>query len=116
MSNTTIALSDLRFDAGTALISNNQGLRGELRARSEDKTALLTASLASLEPDHASPERRAVCHLSVKLELRNADGSVYPFATDVEEYMYYGDDPGDHLQDLLHEGELVHYLETADAV
>lgn len=105
---------NFQFDANLALVRHNQGLAGELRARSTDGKALLTATLASREPDCADEDRRACCMLSLQLAVTNpAGGAPLQYSAVVSDYVYHGDDPGDHLQDLLAAEELLGYFAEA---
>lgn len=113
----TLSPRDFQFDANLAFVHHNQGLAGELKARSTDGKALLTATLASREPDCADEDRRACCSLSLQLLVANpAGGAPLQFSTVVPDYVYHGEDPGDHLHDLLAAGELLdHFTEAVPA-
>lgn len=107
----TISPRDFKFNARFAQIHNYYGSSGELRARSTDGSASLTATLSSREPDAADEDRRARCDLTLLLTaLSPTSNKLHQFSAEVSDYEYYGDEPGDHLRELLSNGALLEYF------
>jgi len=100
-------LQSLEFDSICAVVQNNAGLLGQLNVKSTDGTAVLCATLGSNEPDNSDDDARASCTLTV--ELTRTDGAPLLSKT-ITDYEYHGDDPGDHLLDLLDADVLLCYL------
>lgn len=101
-----------QFDLLRAVIQNNGGMLGVLNVKSFDGKHLLRATLAAVEPDNANDDARSAHTLELEL-CTVENGTVQRQKATVNDYVYYGDDPGDHLLELLQEGALLDYLDTA---
>lgn len=101
-----------QFDLLRAVIQNNGGMLGVLNVKSFDGKHLLRATLAAVEPDNADDDARSAHTLELEI-CTVENGAVHRQKATVNDYVYYGDDPGDHLLELLQEGALLDYLDTA---
>lgn len=99
-------LQDLKFNACLALVENQKNSRGSLRVRSEDGAYMLEAQMVREAPGHLDEGARARCTLSQTV-YRVQGGQFTPVQQVRTEHVHYGEDLGDHLQDMLDDGGLL---------
>jgi hypothetical protein len=99
------------FDEDDFEFTSNGGMSGEFSCEAKAGDLELCAQLSPYEPDNSNDDRRSRCCLDVQLK-RLPSGELLASYTQ-KQYVYGGEDRGDHLADMMNDGTLFELLQAS---